>query len=225
MMRLLNEAKGILCDPERRKAYDARRKAECHRDGPEEQRDQKHADSGHNSGTAKPALRQNVWDRFWSSEAGLYFDSGDKQRERQKRQDREQGRGNPEAPSANSSSTSGGDEEGTIKGCAAAILASFIFYMILGILLPRSVGGALIKMLGTVGFGMGLFRWAKAGRTVEVIWIVLFVVDGLLGMRNGIVSQMNREQSRTENIRSREELLPAEKQSARYGRGKEDAAH
>ncbi len=70
----------------------------------------------------------------------------------------------------------------------AAIVLSLVTYAGLGIVLPLNAGGVFCKMVVTIGIGVALFRWAKAGSSAarsyraEWIWGILFAIDGGIGL-------------------------------------------
>lgn len=69
---------------------------------------------------------------------------------------------------------------------SAAIAVSLLCYPILGMLMPFTVPGTLVKTLAVIAIGVGLLRWAKAGSPAanrfqaELTWALLFAVDGSL---------------------------------------------
>ncbi|HET6576226.1 MAG TPA: hypothetical protein VFG68_21675 [Fimbriiglobus sp.] len=90
----------------------------------------------------------------------------------------------------------GGSSQGSRhdgRGCfVAAAVASVIGYAVLGMILPLSVTGVVIKMLGGIAIGIGSMLLAKAGtRTAtsyraELFWIAVLVADGLFGVADAI---------------------------------------
>ena len=71
---------------------------------------------------------------------------------------------------------------------AVAIIQSLVVYTVLGLLLPLTVAGEFVKMIGTIAAGVVFLSLAKDGSTAatswraELIWIALFLADGGLGI-------------------------------------------
>jgi hypothetical protein len=184
-MKLVNDAYEILSNPHKRREYDLRRRQSA------------------TSGAAAEAARQAAEQRKRAEEERQQEEGHQRQEDERKRQEQERQKREAEAAWRKRQEEDAGSEanEKAVGGrIAAAVAVSLVCYGVLGAILPLTVAGAIVKMVGVITIGVMLLRWAEAGSRAasnlfrtELYWAVLFAADGGLGIYNGYLSEKNLE--------------------------------
>jgi hypothetical protein len=101
---------------------------------------------------------------------------------------------------------------------AVAVAVSLVSYAILGLILPVTVFGGIVKLIGNVAIGVGFIRLAKghsAARNIyraELVWAILFAIDGAGWIYGGYVAQQNLD-LRTDRTNQLVHTRPVPKQN------------